>query len=339
MSRESSGGEATDQLCEFVQLYPAGAACVYQRGKGIVAANDLCDAPLKDVVLSELNQPREGLSNGLRSSFESERFVYTTLPRSDPQTVVCIARNPPRSGGARKQIPLTAPSSRSHPTLHPPPRASLSSSDGVIRKRRKTDKAEAKPISLPSDHPAIRDVTALGVEDGGRPHLRDADAPPVNSMILDFMAQEPAAATTILLDEAISKLPKLPRTMKQQGPRAEAWLERWAQIETASVSRDEQRDFVQLYREIDWSQSLLGPLDEWPELLLAQMSLALASPHPVLIAYGPELCRKFRRVSAMPCGSSLINTFACSTIQCILLSQRSRKASHHTGSALLGSVV
>jgi PAS domain S-box-containing protein len=42
-------------------------------------------------------------------------------------------------------------------------------------------------------------------------------------------------------------------------------------------------------REHDWSQTPLGPLEEWSETLLATTNLMLHSPFPTILSWGPEM--------------------------------------------------
>ncbi len=44
-----------------------------------------------------------------------------------------------------------------------------------------------------------------------------------------------------------------------------------------------------LCRELDWSHTLLGPLECWPAALRAAASLVLAAPQPMLLLWGPQL--------------------------------------------------
>ena len=42
-------------------------------------------------------------------------------------------------------------------------------------------------------------------------------------------------------------------------------------------------------RDHDWSQSPLGPMEEWSETLLATANLMLHSPFPTILSWGPEM--------------------------------------------------
>src|ERR1700691_4117453 len=42
-------------------------------------------------------------------------------------------------------------------------------------------------------------------------------------------------------------------------------------------------------REHDWSQTPLGPIEEWSETLLTSANLMLHSPFPTILAWGPEM--------------------------------------------------
>jgi len=45
----------------------------------------------------------------------------------------------------------------------------------------------------------------------------------------------------------------------------------------------------ELMRTLDWSQTPLGPIEEWPQSLRTAVSICLASRFPMLIWWGPEL--------------------------------------------------
>ena len=46
-----------------------------------------------------------------------------------------------------------------------------------------------------------------------------------------------------------------------------------------------------LVRELDWSKTLLGPVETWPQSLKTSVSICLSSRFPVLIWWGPELVK------------------------------------------------
>src|SRR5579883_1897248 len=48
-----------------------------------------------------------------------------------------------------------------------------------------------------------------------------------------------------------------------------------------------------LMRSIDWSQTPLGPKEQWPQSLRTAVSICLASRFPILIWWGPELVKLY----------------------------------------------
>lgn len=42
-------------------------------------------------------------------------------------------------------------------------------------------------------------------------------------------------------------------------------------------------------RALDWSQTALGPVAEWPESLRSALSICLGCGFPIAIYWGPEL--------------------------------------------------
>ena len=52
-------------------------------------------------------------------------------------------------------------------------------------------------------------------------------------------------------------------------------------------------EMARLCREFDWAASPLGPPEEWPRTLRTVVSILLASSHPMLIFWGPELIQVY----------------------------------------------
>src|SRR5579885_3523698 len=48
-----------------------------------------------------------------------------------------------------------------------------------------------------------------------------------------------------------------------------------------------------LMRSIDWSQTPLGPVAQWPQSLRTAVSICLASRFPILIWWGPRLVKLY----------------------------------------------
>src|SRR5437660_9640516 len=48
-----------------------------------------------------------------------------------------------------------------------------------------------------------------------------------------------------------------------------------------------------LMRSLDWSQTPLGPVENWPQSLRTAVSICLASHFPMLIWWGPELVKLY----------------------------------------------
>lgn len=70
---------------------------------------------------------------------------------------------------------------------------------------------------------------------------------------------------------------------------AEDWLQCWSKLDTPGIDRKAFRDHLDLIRKVDWSKTPLGPMDTWSTVLLSTLGQCLASPFPVLLAWGPEL--------------------------------------------------
>ncbi|HEX9108280.1 MAG TPA: hypothetical protein VF832_13650 [Longimicrobiales bacterium] len=48
-------------------------------------------------------------------------------------------------------------------------------------------------------------------------------------------------------------------------------------------------EMARLCRDLDWSRTPLGPVEEWPEALLTTCRLVLASPLSMVLRWGPDL--------------------------------------------------
>lgn len=70
---------------------------------------------------------------------------------------------------------------------------------------------------------------------------------------------------------------------------AEEWLQEWSKMELPGVDKAAFLDHIDLIRKVDWSKTPLGPMDTWSIVFLSTLGQALASPFPVLLAWGPEL--------------------------------------------------
>jgi len=57
-----------------------------------------------------------------------------------------------------------------------------------------------------------------------------------------------------------------------------------------------------LIRTIDWSQTPLGPLHDWPQSLRTSVSLCLSSTFPILVAWGPEYIQIYNEAYRPICG-------------------------------------
>lgn len=70
---------------------------------------------------------------------------------------------------------------------------------------------------------------------------------------------------------------------------AEDWLQRWSKMVIPGTDREAFLEHIDLIRRVDWAKTPLGPMDTWSTVLLSSLGQCLASPFPVLLAWGPEL--------------------------------------------------
>ncbi|TDE11281.1 ATP-binding protein [Dyadobacter psychrotolerans] len=59
----------------------------------------------------------------------------------------------------------------------------------------------------------------------------------------------------------------------------------------------------ELIRSMDWSQTALGPVNQWPQSLRTTVSLCLSSTFPILIAWGPEMIQIYNDSYRPICGA------------------------------------
>ncbi len=50
-----------------------------------------------------------------------------------------------------------------------------------------------------------------------------------------------------------------------------------------------QSEMAARIRSYNWSQTPLGPIEDWSETLLATANLMLHSPFPTILSWGPEM--------------------------------------------------
>jgi len=61
-------------------------------------------------------------------------------------------------------------------------------------------------------------------------------------------------------------------------------------------------EMAALIRTIDWAQTPLGPLHDWPQSLRTSVSLCLSSTFPILVAWGPEYIQIYNEAYRPICG-------------------------------------
>ena len=59
----------------------------------------------------------------------------------------------------------------------------------------------------------------------------------------------------------------------------------------------------ELIRSMDWSESQLGPIEQWPQSLLTALNHCLSSTFPILIAWGPETIQFYNDAYKPICGT------------------------------------
>ena len=81
----------------------------------------------------------------------------------------------------------------------------------------------------------------------------------------------------------------LPQHYSSGSSSAEDWLQRWSRMELPGTDRQAFLAHIDLIRKVDWSKTPLGSMNTWSTVLLSSLGQCLASPFPVLLAWGPEL--------------------------------------------------
>ena len=75
-------------------------------------------------------------------------------------------------------------------------------------------------------------------------------------------------------------------------------------------------EIVELIRAKDWSQTALGPIDQWPESLRTTVSLSLASSFPINVIWGPGAVQIWNEAYSRVCGEKHPREFASDYREC-----------------------
>ncbi len=75
-------------------------------------------------------------------------------------------------------------------------------------------------------------------------------------------------------------------------------------------------EIVELIRSKDWSQTALGPIDDWPESLQTTVSLSLASSFPINVIWGPGAVQIWNEAYSKVCGDKHPREFASDYREC-----------------------
>ena len=75
-------------------------------------------------------------------------------------------------------------------------------------------------------------------------------------------------------------------------------------------------EIVELIRSKDWSQTPLGPIDQWPESLRTTVSLSLASSFPINVIWGPGAVQIWNKAYSRVCGEKHPREFASDYREC-----------------------
>ncbi|WP_157592522.1 ATP-binding protein [Solirubrobacter soli] len=75
-------------------------------------------------------------------------------------------------------------------------------------------------------------------------------------------------------------------------------------------------EIVELIRSKDWSQTALGPIEDWPESLQTTVSLSLASSFPINVIWGPGAVQIWNEAYSKVCGDKHPREFASDYREC-----------------------
>jgi hypothetical protein len=67
------------------------------------------------------------------------------------------------------------------------------------------------------------------------------------------------------------------------------WLDVFSTLTVPGLARKDALAHIELLRRIDWENTSLGPISTWSQALQSAVGMCLASPFPVLLAWGPDL--------------------------------------------------
>ena len=277
-------------LVDFIQRYEAGPAALFDnRTRKVTAFNELFDAESEQRVLDHCL----GHHTSLSQANLDLHWSFTRLSGHNAPTVCIAVPHSQRRSSLGSGYESTAAGNGHHAvtaeSLSPAKAASsVDPNSGLFRKRRRST-----------------DTTLTIAKDGrstvnGHGDPTSATMSPKQAVKLSDLQ----AASQVQPGEDESDLPRLPRLMQRQGPRAEAWLGRWEALDIPGVTKSEQHELVQHYRQIDWAQTTLGAMDKWPESLMLHLTLAMGCPHPSIAAYGPDLSCTYMWESKAPSHAS-----------------------------------
>lgn len=88
---------------------------------------------------------------------------------------------------------------------------------------------------------------------------------------------------------------QVPRTKGHgtKSSQAEEYRQRWSGMSVAGTDRIAFLQHLDLILGVDWARTPLGPMSTWSTALLSLLGQCLASPFPVLFAWGPELTQLY----------------------------------------------
>ena len=316
----ASTADPSDRLLvDFIQRYEGGPAALFDnRTRKVTAFNELLDAESEQRVLDHCLSH----SGAVTPAKLDLSWSFTRLSGQNAPTV-CIAAPQERRRASQGSMHETTAAGNGHHAVtaeSPLPAKATSSVDpksGLFRKRRRSTDTS---LTIAKDgHSTVNghsDATGAAMSPKTAVGLADLQG-----------------ASQVRPGEDEEDLPRLPRSMQRQGPRAEAWLARWEALDVPGVTKSEQYELVQHYRQIDWAHTTLGVMEKWPESLMVHLTLAMGCPHPCIAAYGPDLSCKYKCAGKR----RVIRTHPvayCSAIQRGILSQYRRQASTDTGVAI-----
>lgn len=272
----------------IASFYTAGPACrlVRSRESGELEKVAVRNALLSDSHLKYLKASidKDPLHKTVSSLDEGSGvdWVLTHVQDSDQWSMICMGTEiGPSTTAAPANQDATSSAAQSTATLEGKDSSSHAIQGGRKRQRRMLSENGSEQLVANADEkPNPEDETH------GDATRQDQQA--LHSRPMTLQTEAPASVQSSAA-EAAQNPSNVSSSSFEPDPIAEKWLARWSQFVIPGSCREDALKHLELIRRVDWSKTSLGSMSTWSNTLLSSFSAALASPFPVLLAWGPDM--------------------------------------------------